>query len=76
MLAAVVKPDNEHTARSFPRLLGFPDVRVLVDRRIVAKAAAAGAGRSFDHRSWFAYFAGDLTRARITGRKNIEAAVP
>jgi len=54
MLRAIAEFDNEHPASSFPRLLGFPDVTVLVIGRVITQTAVARADRFFDHNTWLA----------------------
>ena len=59
MLTAVVQDEDKHSACSPPRLVGFPDILVLIGRRVIAQAASAGIDGFFDLRARVAGIAGD-----------------
>ena len=75
MLAAVVEFDNEHPASSFPTLVGFPDVAVLVCGRVVTQTSAGRVDRFFDYRFRIAHVAWNRTRSRITGGEDCQTLI-
>ena len=67
--AAVAEFQHQFATRPFPRLLGLPDVFVLIRRRVIAQPAAARRG-GFLNRINAARCAGNGFRLRIADRED------
>ncbi len=75
MLAALIQFQGEHSTSSFPRLVGLPDVAVLIGRRVVAQTTAARIDRFVNRAARFARLAQNGSRNRIACRQNVQAFV-